>query len=141
MRFFVFLLYSPPPFPSRNQNHLFQRLYCFCRECLVRWKTFNIVDGYHQYFGGIPSILWGIFGTVGDYFITVQEYHLYYRGRPISTLKCTHYRGGYDQYPGCSIICRISLVLKRDNISNLEDIQYCGGITSVMQGIPYALWS
>ncbi len=35
--------------------------------CAAMWRVLFTVDGYHQHYNGIPSMLWRVFSTVGDY--------------------------------------------------------------------------
>ena len=61
----------------------------------------------------MASVLWRLFGTVGD---------------SGSTVEAIQYCGG------------IASVHVGDSISTVEAIQYCGGIASVLWGMASVLW-
>ena len=74
----------------------------------VLWRVFSTVEGYLQYCGGIPSVLWR------DTFSTVEGYLQYCGGITavhvggsfstvggyFSTVEVVQYSGGYHQYSG-----------------------------------------
>ena len=75
-----------------------------------------------QYSGGIASVLWRLFSTVGDNISTCGGFHQYMWGDNISTVEGIQYCGGTPS------------VLWGDNSST------CGGLASVLWGIPSVLW-
>ncbi len=107
-----------------------------CRGCSVLWRMFSTVEGVHFCGGG--SVLWRVFSTVEDvHYCSGRR-----EGGDISTIERQH----SALWGLLSVLLEIptvnQILLKTeegynewgggDNISTVEDVQYCGRITAVL---------